>query len=93
MRQAAVMVFGLFAIVMFAVPPASAQTPELHVANVVIGPQHLETRYVLTWGKWSDAEKTVGTNSTYIHCYEKPGIGEDADAYTLGGQAFANLTT
>jgi hypothetical protein len=44
-------------------------------------------------GKWSDAGKDVGTNSTQIHCYKRFGFCEVASAYSMAGQAWVNLDT
>jgi len=63
----------------------------LDVSDVVAGAQKLETRYAYAVGKWSDAGKDAGTNSTEIHCYKRFGFCEVANAYSLGTQAWVNL--
>ena len=72
--------------------PAMGQEPQiLDVSDVVAGAQRLETRYAYATGKWSDAGKDIGTNSTEIHCYKRFGFCEVANAYSLGTQAWVNL--
>jgi hypothetical protein len=72
--------------------PAMGQEPQiLDVSDVGAGAQRLETRYAYAVGKWSDAGKDVGTNSTVIHCYKRFGFCEVANAYSLGTQAWVNL--
>ncbi|MBZ5679036.1 MAG: hypothetical protein LAO24_02905 [Acidobacteriia bacterium] len=77
---------------LLAAVPAAAQEPEiLDVSDVVVGSQRLETRYAFALGKWSDAGKDVGTNSTQIHCYKSFGFCEVARAYSMGAQAWVSL--
>jgi len=59
----------------------------------VIGSRHIKTSYLDASGKWSNAGSDIGPQSTRIHCYEKLGFCEDADAYSSGGKASTNLTT
>jgi hypothetical protein len=44
-------------------------------------------------GKWSDAGDKAGVTSTHIECYKKLGFCAEAEAYSLGGQAWVNFTT
>jgi hypothetical protein len=86
------MAFGC--VLIFAAPLLTAQEPEiLDVSVVVVGPQKLETLWAYAMGKWSDAGKDVGTNSTQIQCYKRFGICEVASAYSMAGQAWVNLDT
>jgi len=86
-RFALIAVFGFIAI-------ATAQTPyPFTVSDVVIGSRHIKTSYLYASGKWSVAGPDIGPQSTHIHCYEKFGFCEAADAYSSGGKASTNLTT
>jgi hypothetical protein len=73
---------------------AQDQTPEiLSVAEVVVGAQRIETLYAHVLGKWSDAEEHLAVMSTEIHCYERFGFCEEADATYLNGEAGETLNT
>jgi hypothetical protein len=83
---------ALTLMLVLAAVPAIGQEPEiLDVSDVVAGAQRLETRYAYAVGKWSDAGKDVGTNSTQIHCYKRFGFCEVASAYSMGSQAWVNM--
>ena len=70
------------------------QTPEiLSVSSVVAGAQKIETRFAHAVGKWSDAEDHLAGASTEIHCYERFGFCEEADATYYFGQAGATLNS
>ncbi len=78
--------------ILLAASTTRGQEPQiLDVSDVVAGAQKLETRYAYAVGKWSDAGKDAGTNSTEIHCYKRFGFCEVANAYSLGTQAWVNL--
>jgi hypothetical protein len=86
------MAFGC--VLIFAASLLTAQEPEiLDVSVVVVGPQRVETLWAYAMGKWSDAGKDVGTNSTQIQCYKRFGICEVASAYSFARQAWVNLDT
>jgi hypothetical protein len=86
------MAFGC--VLILAAPILTAQEPEiLNVSSVVVGSQRLETLWAYAVGKWSDAGKDVGTNSTQIQCYKRFGFCEVASAYSMAGQAWVNLDT
>src|SRR5271170_6759447 len=73
---------------------AQDQTPEiLSVNQVVAGAQRTETLYAYAMGKWSDADDRLAVWSTEIHCYERFGFCEEADATYVGGQAGATLNS
>jgi|ERR1017187_789444 hypothetical protein len=73
---------------------AQDQTPEiLSVSQVVAGAQRTETLYAHTVGKWSDKDDHLAVWSTEIHCYERFGFCEEADATYIGGQAGAILNS
>jgi hypothetical protein len=85
--------FTLIAVV-FLTSIATAQTPyKFTVAEVAVGSRHIKMLYLYASGKWSVAGPDIAATSTYIHCYEKLWICEDADAYSVGGKASASLTT
>lgn len=44
-------------------------------------------------GRWSDADSKVGVLSTEIRCYKSFGFCEEADAYSVNGQAVVGETT
>ncbi len=70
------------------------QTPEiLSVSQVVAGAQRAETLYAYTMGKWSDADDHLAISSTEIHCYQRFGFCEEADATYAGGQAGVSLNS
>lgn len=73
---------------------AQDQTPEiLSVSQVVAGAQRTETRYAHAMGRWSDADDHLAVWSTEIHCYERFGFCEEADATYYGGEAGATLNS
>jgi len=76
-------------------PIATTQTPDpFTVTEVVVGSRHIKTLYLYAAGQWSyDVASTSGPATTYIHCYEKLGICEDAEAYSSAGKTSASLTT
>ena len=76
-------------------PLATAQTPDqFSVTETTVGSRHIKTLYLYAAGKWSyDFAPISGPATTYIHCYEKLGICEDADAYSSAGKTSASLTT
>lgn len=70
------------------------QTPEiLSVNEVVAGAQRVETLYAHALGRWSDSDVHMAVWSTEIHCYERFGFCEEADAVYIDGQAGATLST
>lgn len=72
--------------------PAAAQKPSIFdVSDVVIGAQKIETLYLYTAGKWSDAGEHIGPLSTQIQCYKSLGFCDVANASESGGQADASL--
>ncbi len=74
--------------------PCMAQHPlTIDVSTVVVGAERLETLWTFTMGKWSDAGDHVGLNSTEIHCYQRFGFCEVADASVISGLASVNLTS
>ncbi len=73
---------------------AQDQTPEiLSVSQVVAGAQRTETLFAHAVGKWSDADDHLAVSSTEIHCYDRFGFCEEADATYLLGQAGATLSS
>ena len=44
-------------------------------------------------GRTSDPDPNAGTTSTNVRCYKRFGLCEVANAYSLGGQAWVNLST
>jgi hypothetical protein len=73
---------------------AQDKTPLIFdVADVVVGPQRIETTWAYAVGKWSDAGDNVAVNSTQIHCYKRFGFCEDADAYVAFGKAVVNANS
>ena len=91
------LVFVLLLCACVVVIPAKAQDqhPELfgEPAVVTVGTQRIETVWVEATGKWSDAGKDIGTTSSHVECYKKFAFCFQAEAYTLGGQAWVNTTT
>jgi hypothetical protein len=86
----------IFAAVLLAASLAHAQdqTPDiLSVTQVVAGAQRTETLFVHAVGKWSDADDHLAVSSTEIHCYERFGFCEEADATYFSGQASATLSS
>src|SRR5664280_533768 len=74
--------------------PCMAQHPlTFDISTVVIGSQRLETLWAYASGKWSDAGDQVEINSTEIHCYQRFGFCEVANASTSVGLASVSLTT
>lgn len=70
------------------------QTPViLSESPVVAGAQKTETRFVHAVGKWSDADDHVALYSTEIHCYERFGFCEEADATFYDGEAGVTLNS
>jgi hypothetical protein len=94
-RKQLVVLWGLAAVLLSAIlVQAQDQTPEiLSVSQVVAGAQRTKTLYALTMGKWSDADDHLAVQSTEIHCYERFGFCEEADALYVGGQAGVNLNS
>ena len=94
-RKQLVVLWGLAAVLLSAIlVQAQDQTPQiLSVSQVVAGAQRTETLYAHTTGKWSDADDHLAVLSTEIHCYERFGFCEEADASYVGGQAGVILTT
>lgn len=85
---------GLLITVIACTSMATAQTPyQFTVTEMAVGSRHIKTLCLYASGKWSFAGPDTATKSTYLHCYEKFGICEGADAYSLGGKAVASLTT
>ena len=83
-------------LLLFTSVPAYTQneTPEiLSVDHVVAGAQRITTLYAHAMGKWSDADKHLAVMSTEIHCYERFGLCEEADATYSGGSAGTSLST
>jgi hypothetical protein len=73
---------------------AQNQTPEiLSVSSVVAGAQKTETQFAHAMGKWSDADDHLAVWSTEIHCYERFGFCEEADATYYFGEAGATLNS
>ncbi len=73
---------------------AQDQTPQiLNVSSVVAGAQKTETLYAYAVGRWSDADDHLAVWSTEIHCYERFGFCEEADATYLSGEAGATLNS
>jgi hypothetical protein len=78
---------------------ASARAQEQHPeifgmpSIVVVGAQRTETLWTEAIGKWSDADEKLGTMSTHIECYKALGFCSEAEAHSLDGQAWVNLTT
>lgn len=90
MKRAPVRLLPLMLIL--AAIPAMAQEPEiLDVSKVVVGSQRLETLWAYTAGKWSDAGNDAGVLSTEIHCYQRFGFCEVANASSLFGMASVSL--
>jgi hypothetical protein len=58
-----------------------------------MGAQRIETLWTEASGKWSDAGKDIGTTASHVECYKKFGFCFQAEAYSLGGQAWVNTTT
>ncbi len=74
--------------------PAIAQHPEnLVVSDVVAGSKKIPTRYAYATGKWSDARNDIGVHSTEVHCYQRFGFCELANAYSMQGQAWVDFNT
>ncbi|SPF42388.1 exported hypothetical protein [Candidatus Sulfotelmatobacter kueseliae] len=74
---------------------AQEQHPEIfgQPSVVTMGAEHIETLWTEASGKWSDAGKDMGTTSSHVECYKKFGFCTEAEAYSLGGQAWVNVTT
>jgi len=73
---------------------AQDQTPVIFsVSEVVAGAHRTETLYAYVAGKWSDADDHLGVLSTEIHCYDRFGFCEEADATYVMGQAGATLSS
>jgi hypothetical protein len=88
--------FELAALLCIAVcATAQEQHPEIFIepSIVTIGVQRTETLWTEAKGKWSDADDKLGTDSTHIECYKKLGFCSEAEAYSLGGQAWVRLET
>lgn len=74
--------------------PCMGQRPLIYdVSTVVVGQQKLETAWAFAAGKWSDADAEVGVNSTELHCYQRFGLCEVADASASDGTAWVKLTS
>jgi hypothetical protein len=87
---------AVFAVVLLSaiLVQAQDQTPEiLSVSQVVVGAQRTETRYAHAMGRWSDADDHLAVWSTEIHCYERFGFCEEADATYYSGEAGATLNS
>jgi hypothetical protein len=71
------------------------QHPEIFGEPTVVtmGAERIETLWTEASGKWSDAGKDLGTTSSHVECYKKFGFCAQAEAYSLGGQAWVNTTT
>jgi hypothetical protein len=74
---------------------AQEQHPEIfgEPSVVTMGAEHIETLWTEAFGKWSDARKKMGTTSSHVECYKKFGFCTEAEAYSLGGQAWVNVIT
>jgi len=73
---------------------AQDQTPQiLDVSSVVAGAQKTETLYAYSVCRWSEADDHLAVWSTEIHCYERFGFCEEADATYLSGEAGATLNS
>lgn len=71
-----------------------AQHPYIFdVSTIVVGSQRVETPWVWAVGKWSDSGDQIGLNSTEIHCYQRFGFCEVANASTVAGLPSVNLTS
>jgi len=72
---------------------AQDQTPLIFdVSEVTVGAHKIATQYLYTVGKWSDADKTDGTASTAIECFEKLGFCNVATSH-FSGFSSVNLDT
>ena len=74
---------------------AQEQHPEIfgEPSVATIGAEHIETLWTEASGRWSDAGKDMGTTSSHVECYKKFAFCFQAEAYSLGGQAWVNTTT
>jgi hypothetical protein len=74
---------------------AQEQHPEIfgEPSVVTMGAEHIATLWTEASGKWSDAGKEMGTTSSHVECYKKFGFCTEAEAYSLGGQAWVNVMT
>lgn len=90
MRVNAILI-GAVLIVSAAFPIAAQKPTIFDVSNVVVGASRIETRHFFAEGKWSDAGRDVGIDSTHIDCYKSLGFCEVANAYMLDGQAQGDL--
>ena len=73
---------------------AQNQAPvSISVSSVVAGTQKTATQFVHAVGKWSDADDHLALYSTEIHCYERFGFCEEADATFYEGDAGAILNS
>ena len=57
------------------------------------GAKKTETLFAHAVGKWSDADDHLAVASTEIHCYDRFGFCEEADATYYFAQAGATLTS
>jgi len=90
MKQTCFVLIAVFALT----SKARAQTPyQFTVNDIVVGSRHIKTSYLDASGKWSFAGPDIGAQSTSIHCFERLGFCEAADAHSVDGKASANLTT
>jgi hypothetical protein len=74
--------------------PVVAQKPIIFdISNVVVGAQRIQTLYLYSEGKWSDAGEHMGPASTQIQCYKSLGFCDVANAIVVSGDANVDLTT
>lgn len=91
MKRIALLVIALLSAVFVY---AQNQTPAIFdVSSVVAGAQKTETLYAFAVGRWSDADDHLAVSSTEIHCYERFGLCEEADATYYFGEAGATLNS
>lgn len=77
----------LLLLLFLATPLMAQQSVIFDVSTVTVGPQKLETLWAHAVGKWSDAGKDVNLMSTEIHCYQRFGFCDVANAFSLDGKA------
>jgi hypothetical protein len=89
------LLFGLALLSIAVCARAQEQHPMIfgEPSIVTVGTQRTETMWTEAVGKWSDAGDELGTTSTHIECYKKLGFCSEAEAYSLGNQAWVNLET
>jgi hypothetical protein len=74
---------------------AQEQHPQIFGEPTVVtmGAERIETLWTEASGKWSDTGKDIGTTASHVECYKKFRFCFQAEAYSLGGQAWVNTTT